>query len=119
MTSTEIFLDGDGAAVCFDGQKHDNGPPPTFLDRGTLRRSMAKARTQTRDGKTMNLGRLKFSSCAFPQGRFSRTEGTATAQASPPVGMDSRMSLSVQVGEPKNSALGAARSPRPQPSTFP
>ena len=41
----------------------------------------------------MNLGQLKFSSCAFPQGRFSRTEGTATAQASPPVGVDSRMSF--------------------------
>ena len=41
----------------------------------------------------MNLGQPKFSSRAFPQGRFSRTEGTATAQANPSVGMDSRMSF--------------------------
>ena len=79
---------------------------------------MAKARTQTRDGKTMNLGRLKFSNCAFPQGRFSRTEGTATAQASPPVGMDSRMSFQFRSVNRTTQLKGAAGSPRPQPSTF-
>jgi len=72
-------------------QRRDNGTPSIFVTRDTST-SATKAQ-QTRDGKATNLGQLKFSSCAFPQGRFSRTEGTTTAQASPPVGMDSRMSF--------------------------